>query len=72
MLMTLISIFGVLFIAMVALITIYIFYSQQEEDKLKGKEGEQVQIGYHYEPLSRHLFDLPRINPIGYPPKREE
>ena len=32
-------------------------------------EGEQVQIGYHYEPLSRHLFDLPQISPIGYPPQ---
>ena len=23
-------------------------------------EGEQVEVGYHYEPLSRHLFNLPR------------
>ena len=35
-------------------------------------EGEQVQIGYHYEPLSRHLFDLARISPIGYPPSDEK
>ena len=34
-------------------------------------EGEQVQIGYHYEPLSRHLFDLSRISPIGYDPSTE-
>ena len=26
--------------------------------------GEQVDIGYHYEPLSRHLFDLPSISPV--------
>ena len=32
-------------------------------------EGEQVQIGYHYEPLSRHLFDLAQSSPIGYPPR---
>ncbi|MBM4291266.1 MAG: thymidine kinase [Deltaproteobacteria bacterium] len=31
-------------------------------------EGEQVQIGYHYEPLSRHLFNLPACSPIPYPP----
>jgi len=30
-------------------------------------EGDQVQIGYNYEPLSRHLFDLPRSSPISYP-----
>ena len=34
-------------------------------------EGEQVEIGYHYEPLSRHLFNLPGVNPIAYPPKEE-
>lgn len=34
-------------------------------------EGEQVQIGYHYEPLSRHLFNLPKVSPIAYPPKSE-
>ena len=34
-------------------------------------EGEQVEIGYHYEPLSRHLFNLPEVNPIAYPPKEE-
>ena len=33
-------------------------------------EGEQVEIGYHYEPLSRHLFNLPKVNPIAYPPKK--
>lgn len=27
-------------------------------------KGDQVEIGYHYEPLSRHLFDLPKISPI--------
>lgn len=27
-------------------------------------EGDQVEIGYHYEPLSRHLFDLPSISPV--------
>ena len=27
-------------------------------------EGNQVEIGYHYEPLSRHLFDLPNISPV--------
>ena len=27
-------------------------------------EGDQVEVGYHYEPLSRHLFDLPHISPI--------
>jgi len=30
-------------------------------------EGDQVQIGYNYEPLSRHLFDLPKSSPIPYP-----
>ena len=35
-------------------------------------EGEQVEIGYHYEPLSRHLFNLPKVNPIAYPPKKSE
>lgn len=28
-------------------------------------DGEQVEIGYHYEPLSRHLFNLPQITPIS-------
>ena len=28
-------------------------------------DGEQVEVGYHYEPLSRHLFDLPKISPIS-------
>ena len=27
--------------------------------------GDQVEIGYHYEPLSRHMFDLPSISPIN-------
>ena len=27
--------------------------------------GDQVEIGYHYEPLSRHLFDLPTSSPIS-------
>jgi len=27
--------------------------------------GDQVEIGYHYEPLSRHLFDLPAISPVA-------
>jgi thymidine kinase len=31
-------------------------------------EGEQVQIGYHYEPMSRHIFQLEKISPIGYVP----
>lgn len=36
-------------------------------------EGEQVQIGYHYEPMSRHIFQLEKISPIGYvPPPFEE
>ena len=39
------------------------------EDGERAWEGAQVEIGYHYEPLSRHLFDLARISPIGYPPK---
>ena len=26
--------------------------------------GEQVDIGYHYEPLSRHMFNLPAISPV--------
>lgn len=33
-------------------------------------EGAQVDIGYHYEPLSRHLFDLPASSPIPYPPQK--
>lgn len=35
-------------------------------------EGEQVQIGYHYEPLSRHLFNLSKVSPIGYPPQSDD
>jgi thymidine kinase len=31
-------------------------------------QGEQVQIGYHYEPMSRHIFELEKISPIGYLP----
>ncbi len=33
-------------------------------------EGAQVDIGYHYEPLSRQLFDLPATSPIPYPPQK--
>jgi thymidine kinase len=35
-------------------------------------EGEQVQIGYHYEPMSRHIFELDKISPIGYHPPASE
>ena len=31
-------------------------------------EGEQIEIGYHYQPMARHLFELERVSPIGYPP----
>ena len=31
-------------------------------------EGQQVDIGYHYEPLARHIFELEKISPIGYTP----
>ena len=31
-------------------------------------EGKQVDIGYHYEPLARHIFELEKISPIGYTP----
>ena len=30
--------------------------------------GKQVDIGYHYEPLSRHIFELEKISPIDYTP----
>lgn len=41
-------------------------------DGERAWEGEQVEIGYHYEPLSRHLFDLAKISPIGYPPNKSK
>ncbi len=36
----------------------------------RALEGAQVEIGFHYEPLSRHLFDLPASSPIPYPPAK--
>ena len=34
-------------------------------------EGEQIEIGYHYEALSRHIFELERSTPIDYEPPPE-
>ncbi len=31
-------------------------------------EGDQIDIGHHYQAVSRAEFDLPRISPIGYLP----
>lgn len=41
--------------------------ARMSADGTRVFEGDQVQIGYNYEPLSRHLFDLPQSSPIPYP-----
>ena len=37
-----------------------------DQDGQRVYAGEQVDIGYHYEPLSRHIFELEKISPINY------
>jgi len=34
--------------------------------------GDQIDIGHHYEAMSRRAFDLPRISPVGYEVPDEE
>ncbi len=37
----------------------------------RAYEGDQVEIGHHYEPTSRKYFRLERASPIGYTPPPE-
>ena len=30
------------------------------------KEGAQIDVGFHYAPLSRHIFNLTEVSPIDY------
>lgn len=36
------------------------------QDGKRVLEGEQIDIGFHYEPLSRHIFELINGTPIDY------
>jgi len=40
-----------------------------DRDGQRATTGEQVDVGYHYEPMSRKLFDLSRVSPVGQPEK---
>lgn len=37
-----------------------------DENRQRIWEGDQVEIGHHYEPMSRQEFDLLRVTPIDY------
>jgi thymidine kinase len=43
-----------------------------DEEGNQVVEGAQIDIGHHYEAMSRRTFDLPRISPIGYEIPDEE
>ena len=35
-------------------------------------QGSQIDIGHHYEAVSRDRFDLPTVSPVGYTPPPED
>ena len=39
--------------------------SARFQDGERIYEGEQIEIGYHYMPMSRQIFELERVSPIG-------
>ena len=36
-----------------------------DQDGNRIFEGEQIDIGYHYEPMARHMFQLDKVSPIA-------
>jgi len=36
-----------------------------DQDGNRIFEGEQIDIGYHYEPMARHMFQLDKASPIA-------
>ena len=40
------------------------------EEGQRVKEGAQIDVGFHYAPLSRHLFNLAEVSPIQYTPPK--
>ena len=43
-----------------------------DEDGNQVVHGDQIDIGHHYEAVSRASFGLDRISPVGYSPPSEE